>query len=343
MGNLRSVGGWGEVDLDQRAITTEDDIVDLSELDRSDDQPNQPAPARQNGAAEHDEPGEPQPPAAASQALRTPAETRPPRDAPGRESDEDFDRWVAHRAPGLGSALAASKPSTPPLAGDARRPAPRDAATAASGTAGVPCDDPTVPPVASSRSRLRCSGPLSRPLGRLARPAAAIGVLTLAAGGTAIAINEVTTSTPHARPPVASSNAAALIAGPSSRAGGTLSATFAAVTSELGVLARAVPRAPRTSHLLHKPRRHGSSHRAGISNHRHPAAGEQNATSAQTSPTPRTYSYTRATVRSGSASVTPSSTSQTTAGSQTQATSRSQPAFGQNGSLGPGTGAPGTQ
>ena len=58
MGNLRSVGGRGEVDLDQRAITTEDDIVDLSELDRSDDQPNQPAPATQNGAAEHDEPSE---------------------------------------------------------------------------------------------------------------------------------------------------------------------------------------------------------------------------------------------------------------------------------------------
>ncbi len=66
MGNLRSVGGRGEVDLDQRAITTEDDIVDLSELDRSDDQPNQPAPATQNGAAEHDEPSEGQPPAAAS-------------------------------------------------------------------------------------------------------------------------------------------------------------------------------------------------------------------------------------------------------------------------------------
>ena len=66
MGILRSVGGRGEVDLDQRAITTEDDIVDLSELDRSDEQPNQPAPATQNGAAEHDEPSEGQPPAAAS-------------------------------------------------------------------------------------------------------------------------------------------------------------------------------------------------------------------------------------------------------------------------------------
>ena len=77
MGNLRSVGGWGEVDLDQRAITTEDDIVDLSELDRSHDQPNQPAPATQNGAAEHDEPGEGQPPAAASQSHQTPPKPHP--------------------------------------------------------------------------------------------------------------------------------------------------------------------------------------------------------------------------------------------------------------------------
>ena len=77
MGILRSVGGWGEVDLDQRAITTEDDIVDLSELDRSDDQPNQPAPATQNGAAEQDEPSEGQPPAAASRhaPTRNPART----------------------------------------------------------------------------------------------------------------------------------------------------------------------------------------------------------------------------------------------------------------------------
>src|ERR1700745_2191387 len=106
MGILRSVGGWGEVDLDQRAITTEDDIVDLSELDRSDEQPNQPAAATQNGAAAHDEPRGGHPPPAVSQ----PHGTSPATDAPGRESDEDFDRWVADRVSGLGSAVAASRP-----------------------------------------------------------------------------------------------------------------------------------------------------------------------------------------------------------------------------------------
>ena len=337
MGILRNVGGWGEVDLDQRAITTEDDIVDLSELDRSDEQPNQPAPATQNGAAEHGEPSERQPPAAGSRPHRAPAETPPASDAPSRESDEDFDRWVADRAPGLGGAPAASTPSTPPLASDARELASGDAPTAASGPAGVPCEEPTVPPVTSSRSRLRRSGPLSRPLGRLARPAAAIAALTLTAGGTAIAINAATTGKPHARPPVATSNAAVLIAGPSNRAGDALSATIAAVTSELHALARAVPPARSTSHPPHKPRRHRPSHKVGTSTRRHPATvSEQSSTSAQTSPPPQTYNSTPA-------SVTSSSTSQASAGPQTQSTRTSQPAFGQNGTLGPGRGAPGTQ
>jgi hypothetical protein len=336
MGNLRSVGGRGEVDLDQRAITTEDDIVDLSELDRSDDRHDEQAPATQNGAGEHDEPSEGQPPAAATQPHRTPGEAPPASDGPGRENDKDFDRWVADRAPGLGSALAASKPSTPPLAPDAQDPAPGDAPTAASGTAGVSCEELTVSPVTRTRSRLRRIGPPSRPLGRLARPAAAVGALTLAAGGTGIAINAATTSTPHARAHIAASNAPQT-AGPSNRAGDALSATIAAVTSELHALARAVPPARSASHPPHKPRRHRPSHKVGTSNHSRPATlSEQSTASAQTSPPTQTYN-------SNPAPVTSSSTSQATAGSQTQATSRNQPAFGLGGSLGPGRGAPGTQ
>ena len=188
MGILRSVGGWGEVDLDQRAITTDDDIVDLSELD-SHDPPNQPAPTTQNGAAEQDEPGEEQPPtAAAISADRAPGEAPPANEAPGREGDEDFDRWAADRLPGLATARAASKPITPPLASDARDPASGDAPTAASRAAGVPCDEPTVAAVTRSRSPLRRARSLSLPLGGLARPAAAIAAVTLTVGGTAIAI-----------------------------------------------------------------------------------------------------------------------------------------------------------
>ena len=336
MGILRSVGGWGEVDLDQRAITTDDDIVDLSELD-SHDQANQPAPATHNGAAEPDGPGEEQPPAAAISVDRTQGQTTPAYEAPGAQRDADFDRWVADRAPGLITALAPSKPSTPPRASDARDPASGDAPAAASGTAGVPCEEPTVPPGTNSRSWLRRTGPLSRPLGRLARPAAALGALTLTAGGMAIAINAAMTTTPHARPAVANSNTAAPIAGGSNRASDALSVTIAVVTSELHALARAVPPTRSTSHPPRKPRPHRPSHRIGISSHRRPAAvGEQSTSSSQTSPPSQTYDNTPA-------PVTSSSTSQATASSQTQATSRSQPAFGQNGSLGPGRGAPSTQ
>ena len=335
MGILRNVGGWGEVDLDQRAITTEDDIVDLSELDRSDEQPNQPAPATQNGAAEHDEPSEGQPPATASQPHRTPREAPPPTDAPGREGDEDFDRWVADRAPALGSAVPhpsrarLRSPVTPESWRQAMLPRPR----------------PALPRFAARNRRCRrspapaagypASASLSRPLGRLARPAAAIGALALSAGGTAIAINAGTSTTPRAPSQIATSNPPPT-ARQSNRASDTLSATIAAVTSELHALARAVPPARSTSHPPRNPRRHRPSHKVGTSTRRHPATvSEQGSTSAQTSPPPQTYNSTPAPVTS--------STSQATAGSQTQSTSTSQPAFGQNGTLGPGRGAPGTQ
>ena len=338
MSTLRSAGGWGEVDLDRRAITTEDDIVDLSELDRSDDQHNEPAPATQSGVAGHDEPGEAQPSPAASPPNRelTTRETPPASDAPGPESDEEFDRWVAHRAPRPGTAPSTPTPSTARLASDVQTQPSGGARTIASATAGVPCGGPTVPAVTTSRSRLRRSGPLSLPLGRLARPAAAMVALTLAAGGTAIAINAATTSAPPARPEMSTSNTARA-AGQNSPLGDALSATIAAVTPDLRALARAVSPAHRASHPSRKPRRHHTSRHPRVPVEQHPAAvSERTAASAQTSPAPQTYNYTPAPAAS-------SSTSQTTAGSQTQATSRSQPAFGANGTLGPGRGAPGTQ
>jgi hypothetical protein len=333
MGILRSVGGWGEVDLDQRAITTEDDIVDLSELDRSHEQPDQPVPATQNGTAEHDEPSEGQPPSAANQPDRIPSEAPPTNGARGSERDEDFDLWVEDRAGRLVSAPTASKTSTPPLASDAL--ASREAPATESSTAGVPCDEPTVPAVTRSRHRLRRTWALSVPLGRLAPPAAVIAAVTLAVGGTAIAINAATAGPPRPRAQISASNPA--VTAPGERASGTLSATIAAVTSELHALARAVPPARSTSHPPHKPRRHRPSRKPRSSNHSHPATiSVQSTASTQTSPPQQTYNSTPA-------PVTSSSTSQATTSSQTQATSRSQPAFGQNGSLGPGRGAPNTQ
>ena len=313
MGNLRSVGGRGEVDLDQRAITTEDDIVDLSELDRSDDQPNQPAPATQNGAAEHDEPSEGQPPAAASRPH--PPETP----ASVRESDEDFDRWVADRAPGQAGAVAASEPNTPRLAGHARDPASDDAPTAASRAAGVPCEEATVPPVTSSRSRLRRSGPRSRPLGRLARPAAVIGALTLSAG-TAIAINAATWNATCAGSDLNVERGADGWPGqPGERRAerddrsGDLRAPRARASST-----------PRAEHVASAPQApapppepQGRYLKPPSSRHRQPAKHRDRPNVAPT----ETYNSTPA-------PVTSSSTSQATAGSQTQATSSSRPHLG---------------
>jgi hypothetical protein len=340
MSRLRNVGGWGEVDLDQRAITTEDDIVDLSELDQPDDQHNESAPATQNGTAGHDEPGEAQPSATASPPNRDPTarETPPASDGPGQESDEDFDRWVAHRAHRAGTTPSASTSSTARLASDVQEQPSGGAPPIAPARAGVPPGEPTVPAVTTSPSRLRRSGPLSLPLGRLARPAAVIVALTLTAGGTAIAINAATTSVPRGRPEMSTSNAARA-ASQNNPLGDVLSATIAAVAPDLRALARAGSPAHRASHPTRKPRRHHTSRHPRVPVEHHPTAvSERTAPSAQTSPAPQTYNYTPAPAASSR-----TGTSQTTAGSQTQATSRSQPAFGANGTLGPGRGAPGTQ
>lgn len=316
MSTLRSVGGWGNVDLDQRAITTEDDIVDLSELERSADQHSKPAPATQNGAAAHDEPGEGQLSAAASPPNRdlTPCETPPANDAPGQESDEDFDSWVAHRVPRPGTAPFTPTLGPARLASDVQKLPSHGAPPIASATAGVPCDEPTVPAAPSSRSWLRRNGPPSLPLGRLARPAAAMAALTLTAGGTAIAINAATTSTPHARPQISTSNAP-LIAGQSNRASATLSATIAAVTSELHALARGVPPAHRTPRPRPKPRRHDASRHLRVPAQQQPTAVSERSTAPQTAPAtttaPQTHSYTPPPTSATSSS------SHTSTGSQT--------------------------
>ena len=341
MGILRSVGGWGEVDLDQRAITTEDDIVDLSELDRSHDQPNQPAPTTQNGAAEQDEPGEEQPPAAAISADRAPGEAPPANEAPDREGDEDFDRWVADRLPGLATARAASKPSTPPLASDARDPASGDAPTAASGAAGVPCDEPTVAAVTRSRRPLRRARSLSLPLGGLARPAAAIAAVTLTAGGTAIAIVSTVggAGTKPRRPALLASTSAQAFASAAAAPG----TAMGIVEHHFRIQASRSDGAPASGARVkrHQSRPAGrrsttrqSASAAGATKSPAPSAG-----SYQSSSSTPTYGGSSSSPPSGGSTSPPSTpTAHPAAHKQT-----TQPAFGANGSLGPGRGASGTQ
>lgn len=319
MSRLRSVGGWGEVDLDRRAITTEDDIVDLSEVDRSDHQRNDPAPATQNGATGQDEAGEADSSPAPSSPDRTPRDI-PPRDALGWKSDDEFDRWVAHRAPLVGRTPSASTSRTASLADDIQQLPSGGDLGIASAAAGVPTDEPTVPAAIRSRRRLRTSSPLFLPLGRLAHPAAALAALTLTAGGTAIAINADTTGTPHARRQISRSNALLKAAGNNPPAD-ALRATIATVTSELHALARAVPPEHRKSHSPRRSRRHRASRHPRVPVQQHPRAVSEQNTAAQISPAitpaPQTHSYKPPPMSA------PSSTSHTSTGSHT---SSSQPA-----------------
>ena len=250
MGNLRSVGGWGEVDLDQRAITTEDDIVDLSELDRSDDQPNQPAPATQNGAAEHDEPSEGQPPAAASRRTAPQPKPHPQATRPaGRAmrtstagSRTALPDWAAP-SPRPSRARLRS-PVTPESRRQAMLPRPRPAlpafrarnprcrrspAPAAGYAAAARYRDRSaglhVQPRRSVRSRSALAGPRSRSTQRqLAR---------------------------HMRGLRSQRRTRALTAGPSNRASGALSATIAAV--DLRAPRARASSTPRAQHVAPAP------------------------------------------------------------------------------------------
>ena len=340
MGILRSVGGWGEVDLDQRAITTEDDIVDLSELD-SRDQANQPAPTTQNGAAGQDEPGEEQPPPAAAISADSAPGEAPPAQAPDREADEDFDRWAADRLPGLATARAASTPSPPPLAGDARDPAWGDAPIAASRAADVPCDEPTVAAVTRSRRPLRRARSLSLPLGGLARPAAAIAAVTLTVGGPAIAIVSTVggAGTKPRRPALLASTSAQAFASAAAAPG----TAMGIVEHHFRIQASRSDGAPASGARVkrHQSRPAGrrsttrqSASAAGATKSPAPSAG-----SYQSSSSTPAYGGSSSSPPSGGSSSPPSTpTAHPAAHRQTP-----QPAFGANGILGSGRGASNTQ
>jgi hypothetical protein len=127
---LRSVGGGGEADLDMRAITTEDDIVDLDELYAAKEAER---PARY--ASDQHQTDEP--PALAPTSTITRAGPR--RSGLGQETDEEFDRWAAQsaRRPDV-AASSSSPPGTARLPRIARRrrahpPSPVDSSSRSDG------------------------------------------------------------------------------------------------------------------------------------------------------------------------------------------------------------------
>ena len=97
---LRTVGGGGEADLDMRAITDEQDIVELQE----------PDPIPENGASDQsgtllesegrDAPNGPRSLPAAP--VRTAAQEGDENGGLGAQSDEEFDRWASHSGRRLG-------------------------------------------------------------------------------------------------------------------------------------------------------------------------------------------------------------------------------------------------
>jgi len=139
---LRSVKGGGEADLDPRAITDEQDIVDLDQLRASADEQQASAVSPQPGR-KSDEPQQPQPPAPRSPEEPTvaPGQATAGRTTLAGDTDAEFERWAAHNArrfdivgsphaspPGTAQlptetrARSDSPTTTPPAPGDASEP-----------------------------------------------------------------------------------------------------------------------------------------------------------------------------------------------------------------------------
>jgi hypothetical protein len=182
---LRSVGGGGEADLDMRAITTEDDIVDLDELYAA-EQAEKPTATRY--ASDQHQSHEPPAPAPTSTITRP----EPRRGGLGQETDEEFDRWAAQSA--RRPDVAASSP-TPP--GTARLP--RIARTRRAHPPS-PVDSSGHSDGASLRSAAHRALRPHLPSQKLVRAGsvAALGLCLIAVA--AVAINTSTSSTPGARP-----------------------------------------------------------------------------------------------------------------------------------------------
>ena len=94
---LRSVDGGGEVDLDKRAITGEDDIVELDQLHP---QHTEPPAAHARQRPTHAEPAKPQEPTTGATPTPSTGQAKPPRrivvlsDETGNEDARHSDRPI---------------------------------------------------------------------------------------------------------------------------------------------------------------------------------------------------------------------------------------------------------
>ena len=160
---LRSVKGGSEADLDMRAITTEDDIIDLDTFY---------GPQREDDAQPHE----------TDHSRREHLEDS--RGRPGSDSDEEFDQWASQsaRRVDVPASAATSRPGTARLPGQLRAPE----ASRASATTTTRAPSPEHPDPAQNQSaRHRWSVPHLAPIAARTYAVGGVVMLLIGLGATA--------------------------------------------------------------------------------------------------------------------------------------------------------------
>jgi hypothetical protein len=314
---LRTVGGGGEADLDMRAITDEQDIVELQE----------PDPTPENGAPDHsgtlleserrDAPNGPRSSPEVSEC--TAGQESNGSEGLAAQSDEEFDRWASHSARRLrvGVPRHDSPAGTAHLPGEpqsGRRKSRPPAAVAVGG---------------SLRSRrIANSHAAETPwralqLGR-ARRAVVVATLSLVAVSAAAIIFAGGGGSGHPKQP------------PIAHSGADTSASAVELWTPKRLISEAAVRARASEHQArHSNRRAGvrrsQAHSATVSVSRSTVSNGSAGSSPHASPV-HTPAPTSEPITSSTAASSTSS-----GGSAAHQASRTQPAFGSDGTLGPGS------
>jgi hypothetical protein len=314
---LRTVGGGGEADLDMRAITDEQDIVELQE----------PDPTPENGASDQsgtlleserrEAPNGPR--SSPAPPERTVAHESHANGGLAAQSDEEFDRWASHSARRLrvGVPRHDSPAGTAHLPGEpeSRRRKSRKPATVAGG--------------ASPRSRRTAKSRVaetrwrSLQLGRARRAVVVVTLSLVAVSAAAIMLGGVGGSGHPRQPPIAHS-------------GADTSASAVELWTPKRLISEAAARARAPEHQArHSNRRPGvrrsQAHSATVSVSRSTVSNGSAGSSPHASPV-HTPAQTSEPITSSTAASSTSS-----GGSAAHQASRAQPAFGSDGTLGPGS------
>jgi hypothetical protein len=315
---LRTVGGGGEADLDLRAITDEQDIVELEEPDPSPEH----GPSDQSGTLLESERREAPngPRSSPAPPERTVAQESHGNGGLAAQSDEEFDRWASHSARRLrvGVPRHDSPAGTAHLPGEpeSRRRKSRKPATVAGG--GSPRSR------RSAKSHAAETPWRSLQSGRARRAVVVVVLSLVAVSAAAIILDGGGRRTRHPKQP--------LIA----HSGVDTSASALELWTPKRLLSEAAARARASDHQAqHRNGRAGvrrrQAHTATVSVSRSTVSNGSAGSSPHASPA-QTHTPTAQPITSSTA---PSSTS--SGSSAARQASGAQPPFGSNGTLGPGS------